>query len=390
MRVGAVNRNLLVCLVTLLLLGCAYAPGSQAPAGTRGAACLRHIATAVVEREAHGNRIHFGGISGLDWDPATNVWYLLSDDRSERAPARFYTAAIDLDDAGFKSLHVNRAVSLKRADGADFPSPRDGGEVADPEALRIDPRSGSIFWSSEGDRRIGINPFVREAGRDGSFLSEVPLPAGLLVNKDAERGSRSNLSLEGIAFTPDGSALWLAMEGPLYDDGPPASLAAGALARFTKLDRQGTILGQFAYPLDPIPAAPTGGKRRADNGVSEILAVDDVTLLVIERAGYEVDEFVFKFAVRIYETKASGATDVANLPSLMGARLVPMSKRLVIDLNQAGLGEIDNIEAAAWGPRLRNGNRTLVLASDDNFSANQVNQFIAFEVIPFDARGACR
>jgi hypothetical protein len=57
-----------------------------------------------------------------------------------------------------------------------------------------------------------------------------------------------------------------------------------------------------------------------------------------------------------------------------------MSKRLVLDLDQAGIGLVDNIEAAAWGPRLPNGNATLMLVSDDNFAPHQVNQFLAFEV----------
>jgi hypothetical protein len=53
---------------------------------------------------------------------------------------------------------------------------------------------------------------------------------------------------------------------------------------------------------------------------------------------------------------------------------------LLLDLDVAVPGGVDNIEAAAWGPRLSNGNLTLVLASDDNFSPQQVTQFVAFEV----------
>ena len=45
----------------------------------------------------------------------------------------------------------------------------------------------------------------------------------------------------------------------------------------------------------------------------------------------------------------------------------------------------DNLEAMAFGPRLPNGNPTLLLMSDDNFSAAggspQVNQFILLEIV---------
>ena len=188
------------------------------------------------------------------------------------------------------------------------------------------------------------------------------------------------LSIEGLAFTPDGSALWIAMEAPLYQDGPVPSLEKGAFARFTRVDRQGRVLGQYAYPVDRIPVAPTGGRKRADNGVSEILATDNGTLLVVERSGREVDEGVFQYAVRLYETGVGDASDVSRTASLVDTEFVPMRKRLVLDLFTAGIGDTDNLEGAAWGPRLPNGNATLLLVSDDNFHPRQANRFMAFEV----------
>ncbi len=35
----------------------------------------------------------------------------------------------------------------------------------------------------------------------------------------------------------------------------------------------------------------------------------------------------------------------------------------------------------AWGPRLPNGRRSLVVVSDDNFNPSQVTQFAAFEFL---------
>jgi hypothetical protein len=171
------------------------------------------------------------------------------------------------------------------------------------------------------------------------------------------------------------------MEGPLYQDGSVPGMETGAVVRFTKLDRNGKVLAQYAYPVDPVRAAPNGGKRRADNGVSEILTIDDDTLLVIERSGHEIGESQFAFSARIYEAKVAAATDVAGIHSLAGASYVPMTKRLLLDLDTLGLKHIDCLEAATWGPRLESGNATLIVASDDNFAPNQVTQFIAFEVV---------
>jgi hypothetical protein len=84
--------------------------------------------------------------------------------------------------------------------------------------------------------------------------------------------------------------------------------------------------------------------------------------------------------VRIYEARVDDATDVGRTAALAGARFTPMQKCLVIDLSTAGIGDTDNIEAAAWGPRLPNGNATLLLVSDDNFHPAQANRFLAFEL----------
>jgi len=369
----------------LVLAGCAGTPG---PAAVTAAAAgqqlapsfaLRFLGGATLARQPEGNLRDFGGISGIDRDPATGVWYLLSDDRSARAPARFYTAAIDLDAAGIHSIRVTGVVPLLQADGSVFPGQAQGGEVPDPEALRIDPVGGDLVWSSEGDRKRGLNPFVRRASRDGRFKAELPLPQNLRVHPEAELGVRDNLAIEGLAFTPDAASLWVSMEAPLYEDGPVPTLQQGGFARFTRLDRQGRVLGQYAYPVDPIPLPPSGGSR-ADNGVSEILSTDAGTLLVVERSGREVEEGAFQFAIRLYEVSEAGATDVSLMPSLHGANFTAMRKRLVLDLSTAGIGDTDNIEGAAWGPKLPNGNATLLLVSDDNFHSKQANRFLAFEV----------
>jgi len=44
------------------------------------------------------------------------------------------------------------------------------------------------------------------------------------------------------------------------------------------------------------------------------------------------------------------------------------------------LKKLDNTEGMTFGPRLPNGNRTLVFVSDDNFRASQITQFLAFEL----------
>lgn len=379
----------------LLLAGCAGGQGASSGGASPAVAGMPQLPAAPLQMKPLGVRTvlrdpsdpllrHLGGISGMDYDAARRQWILLSDDRSDHAPARAYLARIDVDAAGLHAVTVTAVVPLLTREGIVYPNARQGGEVADPEALRIDPASGDWVWSSEGDPDRRLGPFVRVSDRAGRFVREWALPANLsfaLAADAGDRGPRPNLTIEGLAFAPNGRSLWVAMEAPLLQDGPVPTTEAGGWARISHIDREGKVLGQYAYPLSPVPSAPTGGRMRADNGISEIAMTDAGTLLVIERSGREVgDDMMFRYTARLYEATAAQATDVQHHASLQGREPAPMSKRLVIDLSQAGLGSIDNIEAMAWGPQLPNGHQTLVLMSDDNFSPHQTTQVLAFEV----------
>jgi hypothetical protein len=274
---------------------------------------------------------------------------------------------------------------LRQPDGSTYPSKEDykllGGVVPDLETIRVDPRDGSIWYASEGDAALGLSPFVRHAARDGSYLAELPLPAMFNVSADHSNGPRDNLSFEGMSFTPDGRTLWVSMEGPLYQDGSAPDPQHGAINRITRFARDGKVAGQYAYPLAQIPATP-GKDRHGDNGISEIFALDSMRLLVMERAGVQADDRRYRDYVRIYEIDAAGATDVQHLPSLQGAAFKPVTKRLVLDLNQLDLPVVDNLEGMSFGPVLANGHASLVLVSDDNFGKDQVTQLLLFEVVP--------
>jgi len=65
-----------------------------------------------------------------------------------------------------------------------------------------------------------------------------------------------------------------------------------------------------------------------------------------------------------------------------GADYQPLRKRLLLDLDAAGLDKVDNLEGMSWGPLLANGHRSLVMVSDDNFSDDEVTQLLAFELLP--------
>jgi hypothetical protein len=274
---------------------------------------------------------------------------------------------------------VRDVATLRQASGQPFPKRQAGGEVVDPEGLRLLPGSRSLLWTSEGDSRVNQPPGLREARIDGSHARDFEVPAMLHFASRPGSGPRANQTFEGIALTPDARVAWVSMEGPLHEDGPePRVGRVGGPCRFTAFDvASGRVLRQIAYTPDAIPQRPSVPGGYADNGVSEILMLDASRMLVLERA-YSMG---VGNSIRLYEIDAGAASDTQHLPRLAAGNFMPAGKRLVADFGHLGLSRIDNFEGICWGPRLASGNRTLVAVSDDNFSARQVTQFAAFEYL---------
>lgn len=306
-----------------------------------------------------------GGLSGISYDAADDLYYIISDDRSAKSPARFYTARINVSDNGIGDVQFVGTHPWLDRDGQPF-RPLDVDAVPavvppDPEAIAFDAGRQRLYWTSEGERRTGpgapilLDPWVRSAGLDGSFLGEFALPEDLRMSAD-EHGPRRNGTLEGLTLTPDGRHLWAAMEGPGYEDGPPPDAQRGALTRVFRFDADsGAVDGRYTYPLDPVSAGPGG-----DNGLSDLVALDDRNFLVIERG------FGTHVAVRIYRASlVDGSTE--------------MTKTLLADLTSTpGLAPLDNIEGITLGPKLPDGRQSVIAVSDDNFSPTQVTQFLLF------------
>lgn len=364
---------------SLLVAGAAALVGCGTPQVTpaAGAPRLRLLGENLLRHRMPFRGTPVGGLSGLDFDPASGRWIALSDDRSELAPARFYTLRLDFGE-GWLRTEVADVTTLRQAGGDAYPPRRLGAEVVDPEAVRLLP-NGNLLWTSEGDSRVKRSPSLNESGADGRLLREFVLPAELQFAPGTGRGPRDNATLEGLALTPDARTAWIAMEGPLEQDGPvPRVGAAGGACRFTAIDlASGRALRQLAYVPDAIPFPPIVPGGFADNGVSEVLMLDAHRMLVLERA-FALGPGI---SLRLYEIDTRDATDTLAMPTLAPGAFRPAPKRLVADFSQLGLSRLDNTESLAWGPPLPNGRRTLVVVSDDNFLAAQVTQFAAFEYL---------
>ena len=365
-------------LCALFLAGCASTPGANTEVPNATGIALRFIGEAVVPHRMDAGGTTFGGISGIDYDEARDQYYLLSDDRSDLSPARFYTAKIAITDQEIKVPQVTSVVTLKRPDGTTFGNKQMGAkDIPDPESIRYRADTDTLFWTSEGDKKLAIDPSVREIKLDGSFIRELPtLP--MFRMQPGESGPRDNLTFEGMTLTPDGKALWVSMESARYEDGsePTMDKAGGPLRITLYHANSGNAIRQIAYIPDAIPLKSTE-KGEADNGVPEILMLDQFRMLVLERS-YSPGP---GNSLRLYLIDTRDGSDVLAMPVLREGNYTPAAKRLVLNFESLKLKKLDNTEGMTFGPRLPNGNRTLVMVSDDNFRKSQINQFLAFELI---------
>lgn len=232
-----------------------------------------------------------GGLSGIDYDAKSDQYYLISDDPSQFSPARIYTAKIKILNNKIDTVQVVGVTFLKQENGKEYPKyGTDKTLKPDGESARYNPKTNQIIWSSEGERlfkngdSIIVQPTLTFISPAGDFIDTIPLPKGFHFTK-GESGPRKNALFEGLSFADSYKTLYVSLEEPLYQDGRKASYHFdGALTRILKFDvtsKRNTA--QYAYNLGELPVLPTVDSDWNLNGISEILAVNNHTLLVVER-----------------------------------------------------------------------------------------------------------
>ena len=209
-------------------------------------------------------------------------------------------------------------------------------------------------------------------------------------NTMAEFGVRNNNSFESLALTPDNKAIYMAIEKPLFQDDEEPDLHNDRVIRFIKYKHQGDAY-QYAvehvYFMEKMAMQNGDPTTSGETSVSDMLAINDKSFLVVEKAYFTKP--VRKNSVQIYLAILNDdTTDVSEFESLKTAEHVSMSKRLWADLDDyeslPNFPGLDNVEGITFGPTLKNGNRTLILLSDNNFTDKQKTLIYAFEILYSD------
>jgi len=325
-----------------------------------------------------------GGLSGIDYDAKNDLYYLICDDRSMFNDSRFYTAKIRLFENKVEGIDFQSVSTLKNETGKVYGNWNTTPTTSsDPEDIRFNPKTNSLIWSSEGarvitaDKEVLQNPSLNFMDLKGNFLGNVTLPENLKMQQQ-EKGPRNNGTLEGITFDKKYKTIYSNIEEPLFEDGDQANTSKGGLIKLYQFDaKTKKNTAQYGYQLEPIAREPNPKGAFSVNGVSAIQYYCKNQLLVVERS-YSTGTQACTIKVFLCDLKK--ASNVKNHTSLQNHKLELASKKLILNMDDLGIF-IDNIEGLTFGPKLTNGNPSIIFVSDNNFSDKQKTQVLVFELV---------
>ena len=323
-----------------------------------------------------------GGLSSIAYDRARDVYYAISDDQGTIDPVRYYTVDINVSDGQLDPGDITFLDVTTILDPSGVPY---APASLDPEGLTL-AHEGSLYFTSEGftARIPPVAPFIDRMNLNGYHTRSLLVPDEFLPDPEhpGMQGVRPNLGFESLNVTPDQQTLVTASEAALFQDGSAANISQGSLARILEYRLSSGVPGsQYVYVVNPVAEAPVPPTAFSVNGLVELLPLDNLgTMLALERS-FSVGAPDTGNTIWLYEISTQGATDVSNYDSLQPpASFIPVSKRLILNV-ESDLGiPPDNIEGMAFGPILPDGRLPLILMSDNNFAASQTTQFIVLAV----------
>lgn len=309
-----------------------------------------------------------GGLSGIDF--YNNQYYLVSDDSKN---PRVYFATIDIYDNIISNISIDNVLLVN-----------DSLHFLDLESIRYNYILDEIILTNEGHINTKKNPSLFSINERGIIARSFQIPSAF--NAKSKQMPRHNGTLEGLSISYDKSGYWIAMELPLKVDGPePKFLETKSPVRITYInDKTKSPEKQFSYFLDAIAKNPN--EKFAVNGLTDLIEYKKDVFIIIERS-YSSGFRNQGNTIKLYMVDSRKASNTLGISSLEDSEFTPAKKELLLNFDnirsELTNNSIDNIEGITLGPKLSNGNNSLILISDNNFNRmeKQLNQFILLELV---------
>lgn len=337
---------------------------------------LKYEASGLIANDVIHQKTVVGGLSGITY--RDNKIYAVSDDTGRVSEPRFYVLNLKINKT---SLEIKPLETVVVDPKKKFLKKED---FLDQEGM-AQSHDGHFYISTEGR----MNSIPRQAARifkiqaDGTILLELKIPEKFSpdILGEQKKGIQNNLGLEGLTTSEDGTRLYAMTEAPLFQD---ELIPEGSVTRllFWKPQESLAPLREYFYKLEPLSQTEQGVE--VFKGPSEILEVSENKLLVLERGVRLSKALKRSYTASVYLVDFSKATEISSVKNLKMPDVVYPEKTKLLDFesNYAGLKNkvVENFEAMTWGPLQKDGKRTLIIASDNNFSKNEKTEFVLFSV----------
>ncbi|WP_413559892.1 esterase-like activity of phytase family protein [Bdellovibrio sp. HCB209] len=344
---------------------------------------LKYIGETAIVTGAKFEKTTIGGLSGITFKDG--VLSAVSDDKGRYGEPRIQQFELKVTD---KAVHLIPK-SLVFVNGLK----KEGSRKAflDLEGLVL-LDNGDFLISSEGnnDLKPRSMPRIFRTSADGKWKSDFAIPDKYLPERTGQqsKGIQNNGAFEGLTATLDGKFVFTSIEAPLTQDIDIENEANGDKIRIMKFEDRGaqrgyfTPVSEFVYQMDPFRDNEIG--KEIFRGVSEILALSETKIIVMER-GARIYGKGWKSTVGLYLADLTKATDTLAFTKLADHKVTVAEKVKLLDfetdLTKArGKKDVQNFEALAFGPKLPDGRRTLLVMADNNFSKHELTELLVFAI----------
>ncbi len=253
-------------------------------------------------------------ISGIDCAGIPGKYFLLP--QSDFAPHYFLFTIEEHNNQ--ISWYIDSVISIK---AKDF----------DGESIRLNKKTNEIFLSEE----LKKQSFLKKINPDGSLQT--------VLKSDSSQ--KFNRGWEGTDFDKNCENIFISLEQSYTKP----------ITHILKYHIASGKIDTLQYRLDILP-----DDTKNDNGITEILYVNDTTLLVLERDWQKSTKHT---AVRVYKCKIDYSTKSVN------------KSKCLFNFDKLYF-KPDNVEGMSF-----NADRTkIIFVTDDNKSKHQQTQIICFKI----------